>query len=356
MNKHLLLGSLLCGCLLGAETRIHEFSFGLGAVVPGSETHLDTQKVINAELQLNEYGAWLTPEIQFLQSLATDFTDYPGDPTDAYRYDGSTFLSRFALNGVHNFDIGTTWWVPFVKTGLGYEIFNDYHYFDNNDGIFLDFGGGLKYYTTDRFAVKIEALYMKKLDGRRDDSFGLVVGFSYAIGKFKDRSQSRADAGYSLTHTPAASPSGAPVQESGYRKDSDLDGVPDIDDRCPDTPGTLRVDIDGCALPPDLSFSFTPKSDTLPRKAEKQLGALADYLKKTGRKVTIVGFSDDAGSKEHNRELSENRARAVSMYLVEKGVPADRIGIEGMGADYPVMKNDTEEGRRMNRRVEVIFR
>lgn len=69
--------------------------------------------------------------------------------------------------------------------------------------------------------------------------------------------------------------------------------------------------------------------------------------------VAIYGHTDNAGDKLNNQLLSENRARAVYNYLVNKGLPADRLSIKGFGDSSPIATNDTEEGKAMNRRVEI---
>ncbi|WP_030623181.1 OmpA family protein [Streptomyces sclerotialus] len=72
--------------------------------------------------------------------------------------------------------------------------------------------------------------------------------------------------------------------------------------------------------------------------------------------VTVAGFTDDLGSSEHGLKLSKQRADAVQRQLNED---LDGSGItfriRGYGEDAPVASNDTEEGRKKNRRVEVSF-
>lgn len=79
---------------------------------------------------------------------------------------------------------------------------------------------------------------------------------------------------------------------------------------------------------------------------------MADY---PDRRVRIEGFTDSTGSDEYNRQLSENRAFAVQNALVAAGVSPDRIGVQGYGEAYPVASNDTNEGRQLNRRVEILI-
>ncbi len=69
-------------------------------------------------------------------------------------------------------------------------------------------------------------------------------------------------------------------------------------------------------------------------------------------KVEISGHTDNVGSVEYNKKLSEARAAAVRDYLVSQGIKEDRIISKGYGSLKPRATNDSEEGRALNRRVE----
>jgi len=72
--------------------------------------------------------------------------------------------------------------------------------------------------------------------------------------------------------------------------------------------------------------------------------------------ATIIGHTDDQGSQSYNQSLSEARAEAVLKWLVAKGIPDSRLQSEGRGMDEPISSNDTERGRALNRRTEIILR
>jgi outer membrane protein OmpA-like peptidoglycan-associated protein len=83
---------------------------------------------------------------------------------------------------------------------------------------------------------------------------------------------------------------------------------------------------------------------------------LANYLiAHPGTTISIEGFTDDAGDRYWNEQLSERRALAVQSALAALGVDARRIIVHGFGPRYPVASNDTLTGRQMNRRVEVVI-
>jgi outer membrane protein OmpA-like peptidoglycan-associated protein len=72
-------------------------------------------------------------------------------------------------------------------------------------------------------------------------------------------------------------------------------------------------------------------------------------------KIEVGGHTDNVGSKDHNVSLSKNRAKSVFDYLVKKGINPNRMTHAGYGFDKPVEKNDTPEGRALNRRTEFTI-
>lgn len=73
-----------------------------------------------------------------------------------------------------------------------------------------------------------------------------------------------------------------------------------------------------------------------------------------GRRLLLVGHTDDTGSSQLNAELSERRAKAVGDFLRERGVSGNQIYFQGAGEGYPVASNSEETGRALNRRVEFV--
>ena len=72
--------------------------------------------------------------------------------------------------------------------------------------------------------------------------------------------------------------------------------------------------------------------------------------------MTVDGHTDDQGADAYNQRLSERRAEAVAVYLSARGVERARITARGFGESRPVGLNDSEIGRRKNRRVEIVIR
>jgi outer membrane protein OmpA-like peptidoglycan-associated protein len=69
-------------------------------------------------------------------------------------------------------------------------------------------------------------------------------------------------------------------------------------------------------------------------------------------KIEISGHTDNKGSADYNKNLSQKRAQAVVDYLIKKGIDPARLKYAGYGFDRPMETNDTEEGRQLNRRTE----
>ena len=69
-------------------------------------------------------------------------------------------------------------------------------------------------------------------------------------------------------------------------------------------------------------------------------------------KIEIGGHTDNKGAIEYNQRLSENRAKSVVKYLINKGIDEKRLKFKGYGELHPIDNNDTEAGRFNNRRVE----
>lgn len=94
----------------------------------------------------------------------------------------------------------------------------------------------------------------------------------------------------------------------------------------------------------------------LNESAKRDIYALLDYLKQNpGLKITIIGHTDNKGSRTYNKRLSLKRAKSIVDYLIKLGLNENRINFKGHGSSRPISKNDTELGRQKNRRVEFML-
>ena len=165
-------------------------------------------------------------------------------------------------------------------------------------------------------------------------------------------------------------------QEKGSQKangcpDADDDGVPDKYDACKTEPGS--AENGGC--PKNHAFS---SNVVIPQETESKLTFNAkNVLFKSSQDIildesypslnnilkimndypqsrfSINGYTDNTGLDEKNRDLSLRRAQSVMNYFTSKGVAASRLEIKGFGSANPIATNETAEGKKTNRRVEI---
>jgi outer membrane protein OmpA-like peptidoglycan-associated protein len=130
---------------------------------------------------------------------------------------------------------------------------------------------------------------------------------------------------------------------------------------------TQQVVADAAALLSDLDrvghtvlhgIFFDTDEAVVKPESEAALTEIAKLLNDNPEMTAfIVGHTDMTGSLEHNIDLSTRRAAAVIEALVaHHGVSADRLAPQGVGPLAPVGSNDTEAGRALNRRVEIVKR
>ena len=105
-----------------------------------------------------------------------------------------------------------------------------------------------------------------------------------------------------------------------------------------------------------LLIYFKHNSNELPDQSFEKLNQIADYmLHSPDANISIKGFTDSTGSYSYNVSVSEFRANTIKTFLVGKGVASARIQTFGLGPEDPIATNNTEAGRRKNRRVEIEF-
>ena len=100
--------------------------------------------------------------------------------------------------------------------------------------------------------------------------------------------------------------------------------------------------------------NFATDSAQLTPGSSKTLDeAAAALIRRSDVRAEVAGHTDNRGSAQHNRTLSQRRAETVRSYLVSKGVDPARLTARGYGPDAPIADNGSESGRAANRRVEL---
>lgn len=134
------------------------------------------------------------------------------------------------------------------------------------------------------------------------------------------------------------------VQEAKLRERLEGTGVSvtrDGDNIILNMPGNVTFDVDRSEIRSDFN-------DVLDSVAL----VLEEYEKTL---IEVSGHTDSTGSADYNYALSERRANAVANYLRGQGIQQQRFLIIGHGESLPIASNDTEQGRRQNRRVELTL-
>lgn len=105
-----------------------------------------------------------------------------------------------------------------------------------------------------------------------------------------------------------------------------------------------------------LNVYFATNSDRIAPKYYAGLNKLGEALARLPSTVEIAGHTDNIGSDQLNQTLSERRAQSVKRYLEQHfALPDERLVAKGYGEDQPRASNETESGRRQNRRIEVAL-
>lgn len=372
MNK-IILSTILASVVLSASDYNYEVSPMVGYLwnSTSNETNLnnggamggvENHAVYGVEAQINNVSDLIKPEISVLygRDRATGAAEKTGVLTTM-------------INGVYEMD-NVSNITPFAKAGLGYEWYTNTHPGDYN-GIILDAGLGAKMDITKNIALKLEALYMYKMNnndvGAPDGANGEVHNVAALAGlTFKFGATAApviaavaapvVAAVVAEPKKPAPKPAPTPVIAAPEPKacpvnvDTDKDGVFDPQDKCPNTPAGFKVDAEGCALTATLHLNFITDGYTVDAAGNAKVKEFAGFLQEnSGYKANIVGHTDSTASNQYNQVLSEKRAEKVKGMLIDQGVASNRLTASGKGETMPTASNKTKQGRAENRRIEV---
>lgn len=369
MNK-IVLSALLASVVLSASDYNYEVSPMAGYLWNSTqdETNLnnggamggvDNHIVFGLDAQINNISDVIKPELSVL---------YGRDRvTGASR---TTGVLTTMVNGVYEMNNASSI-TPFAKAGLGYEWYTQTHTADYN-GLVLDAGLGAKIDITKSVALKLEALYMYKINNNGVDGSNGEVHNVAALAGLTFKFGATAAPVVAAVAAPVVAavvaepkkvepkkpePKVIPVPEAKacpVNVDTDKDGVFDPQDKCPDTPAGFKVDADGCPLKATLHLNFITDGHGVDAAGTAKVAAFAGFLKDSpAYKAVVVGHTDSTASDKYNQKLSEKRANLVKDMLVDQGVTADRLTTRGEGEKMPVASNKTKQGRAENRRIEV---
>jgi outer membrane protein OmpA-like peptidoglycan-associated protein len=111
---------------------------------------------------------------------------------------------------------------------------------------------------------------------------------------------------------------------------------------------------EGIKITFDSGILFATNSSALQAEARTNISKLATILNKyPDTNILVTGHTDSDGTEQYNQTLSKQRAESVSDYAMGQGINSSRLSIIGLGESEPVSTNETVEGKRLNRRVEI---
>ena len=323
-------------------------------------------------------GAGFSAEIEgSLNKIKEGFDGYSEDKS----FWNANLQAKYALRRLFTTESG--WFDPYIKVGGGYTAYESR--FDDKEGGFKALaGGGINFWFTDHLGVNLQTGYHHGFQKNGTDYFQHSAGIVIKFGS-KDTDKD------GIPDNKDACPEVAGLKEFNGCPDTDGDGVPDKDDKCPDVAGP--AENGGCPWPDTDGDGVLDKDDLCPNEAgpasnngcpepndddQKRLNQYAktilfdtgkasikfesaevlnqiiNVLKKFPKsRFRIEGYTDSTGNKAKNITLSQNRADAVKIYLIQGGIDQSRLESKGYGPEKPIASNKNKKGRELNRRVEI---
>lgn len=272
------------------------------------------------------------------------------------------------------FDLFKSSWIhPYIGGGAGYAQlslrdagYNNVGFLSKHDGVLAyQYGGGLTVDIGANWAVSLDYRRFETDKGKFD-----LLGDSGSASKFKFRYQADEallSVRYYFDGKPEAKHEETPQAEepvnvvepiaSDVPEEAAPAPVSETTAACEAPKPGQRISLDGCKVGDTLvlrGVTFEFNKATLTPDARSILDEVADELNARGDiKVEVDGHTDSRGSDSYNQQLSEGRADAVKAYLAERGIDPSRMTSQGFGETQPIADNETDEGRELNRRVEL---
>lgn len=319
---------------------------------------------------LGKNGKWKPPK-----NLGTTVNTAGDEMSPFIHFDGRTlYFSSDGLPGMGGFDIyftkmkdDTTWTIP---QNLGYPI----NTFSDETGLVIESGGQKAYFSSKRDKQNGKDIFwfnlyesirpdpVAYLKGKvldRENGKTLVADYeliNLSTGKSVLVNSSDADGNF-LVCLPSGYNYGINVRKKGYLFYSEnfmLEGR-----HTALKPFNQLISLSPLKIGESMLLAnifFEVDKWTLKKESINELNNLLDLLKENRDIIIeIGGYTDATGTEEHNQVLSEKRALAVVNYLIESGIVSERLKYKGYGNTSPKGNNITSEGRKLNRRTEVMI-
>ena len=298
----------------------------------------------------------------YVEDKFFDMLEFGFERAHSVDYENSTedtHINRLFVNIVKEYDL-TKDTALYALAGIGFENIRN-PLLDNDDDGFIQYGGGIKHWLSDDFALKAEVRHAVTFENHNNLFY--TLGFVIPLGKKVKEAPvvQKVEEAPVVQKVEEKVPSSKPVVKKiepakVVDTDTDKDGVINSEDKCPTTPKNTVVTKDGCMKVINLHVNFDyDKYDVKSNEMAKIMKVIEFMIANPDYVVILDGHTDARGTQEYNYALGLKRAKAVENILVGKGISLDKIMIKSLGEEQPIASNETEEGRAQNRRVDAHF-
>ncbi|MGK0405221.1 MAG: OOP family OmpA-OmpF porin [Oleispira sp.] len=311
------------------------------------DDHWQTSWKITGGLDVNDY---ISVEGYYSDLGSTGLSSNTGDADIGYRMAGADVILHYWAKG----EARTQGSIAlYAKAGLNHTDTYSSGNVEENGDVRNIFGGlGAELYLPQEFSVRFE------FESYNADASLFSLNLVKRFG-FKSKKVAQKEFVAMVETLPETASGPSIVMLTPVVLDSDLDGLLDDKDQCPDTPKGMSIDKVGCATligkVSDLiaNVQFEANSSSLTEAGKVALNEIANILvSDTAIDMEVQAHSDNTGSAGYNKMLSQKRAASVVKYLAEKSVAQSRLTSLGFGEENPIADNNTKAGRAINRRVE----
>ncbi len=332
MRKILL--SLSCAATLSAEQMyLYEISPIIGLQENGVNTGMESSYAYGLQLQYNNIDFFIKPELMYIYSPNIQL----------HESDGTVNSNFLMLNGVYDIEY-TSLLTPFLKAGVGYQSISGSDLV-HSDAFALGAGAGLKLNIKDQFSIKFET--MVTWNDYNEKNILAFGGLDYSFGNEDNTPAAEYIAPEPVNvNTTKSSLVIAPV----YISKEDLN----LTKPQPTQQEVVLRDDNNRLTSLTLFVPYLFRDYKLDENSKNILKGYAKELRGQSSSVTVIGHTDTKGRRAYNQELSLKRARIVKEFLIEYGVAAERITIEGRGEDEPISDKGSPAAAKLNKRIEII--
>jgi OOP family OmpA-OmpF porin len=329
--KKIVLSTLLCSSLLLAQEN-YQYEFTPMIAGTYTEGNLDLDRNygnVGFSLGFNLDDSMFDQiELGILRSL--------GDVD--YKNSKDTGITRFFTNVIKEYPLKPKHSL-YALVGIGVEVF-DHEHFDNENGVFGNYGVGYKYTFDNDMALKADVRHLIETD-HGDNNLIYTVGLAIPFGKkMLKKAPMKEPMPPKAKPIMQAKPQAMPKKEH-IQKEAMQDSM---------------IEKKGNVHFVNLNLNFDYDSAQIKPQYHKKLKAFTQFFNaNTQLKARIEAHTDSIGSHAYNLKLSQRRANSTLEALKSFNIDTSRLTTKGLGESKPIASNSTSEGRAQNRRVHAVI-